>query len=81
MNIWIFTIILISALLLLLFSRFLPAPKWVVFISGSMILLLGILSIGQGLGLESTILKTSFIQNIGLMLSLFGFGINVQAVF
>lgn len=80
MNIGIFTVILISALILMLGSKYLPAPRWITFSSGSIILLLGILSIGQGLNLDGTILKSAFTQNIGLLLSLFGFGINVQAV-
>jgi hypothetical protein len=81
MNIGIFTIILVSAFILIFGSKYLPAPRWIVFSAGSMILLLGVLSISQGINLDSTIIKSSFTQNIGVMLSLFGFGVNVHSVF
>lgn len=81
MDIMLLTVLIISAFLLIIGSSVLPNPKWIIFTSGCIFLLVGVLSIANGIELGATILKTGFVTNMGILFSLFGSILNVQAVF
>ena len=49
-------------------------------ISGFIFIILGVLSIGQGIEIGSTVLQNSFTNNVGLILSLFGLSIATNVI-
>jgi len=65
---------------MLIFHEVLPVPKWTVLISGFIFILVGIFAIGQGVSIGSTVLMTSFTNNIGLLFSLFGIGLSINMI-
>jgi len=73
------TTIIFSFILLVCHSVF-DTQKWIVMISGFIFIILGVLSIGQGIEIGSTVLQNSFTNNVGLILSLFGLSIATNVI-
>lgn len=80
MELTIFISILIFSFLILIFSNVLPVTKWIVLIAGFSFIAVGVISIGQGVSIGSTVLQSSFTNSVGLMLSLFGLGISINSI-